>query len=168
MKILLLFPILAYLFLLLVNIPLLKELQVLNIFWAISIEVPFFLFSSIFIVIYSVSVFFIYDWINIYLHYKIRKLDKEIIELKSDLYNWQEELIKKINSNFKESLADIKKDLNEKILNFSQELEETLEKIKKENDESLNKTKKESEKIFSKLNLIDKTVLDKIKSVKIL
>ena len=95
MKILLLLPILAYLLLVLVNQDLLHTNQTINIFWAKELDIPFLFYNSVFIVIYAVLVFFAYDSLNIFLKYKLKKQEKEIIELKSKLYDWQEDIFEK-------------------------------------------------------------------------
>ena len=174
MKILLLLPILIYLLLVLVNQDLLQTQQTINIFWAKELSIPFLFYNSVFIVLYSVIVFFAYDWLNIFLRYKLEKQEKEIVELKSKLYNWQEEILKKISKEIEWGLKDIKKENKENIKILVLESDEKVKKLIKKSDEKLDEYKnlnkelllqhwKETDKILWKVNLLDKWILDKIK-----
>ena len=96
MKILLLLPVLLYLSLMLVNVPLLQSSQSINLFGAMSIEIPMFLFSSAFVVIYALSLYLAYSGIRGYQLHKIKKLEREVVELKSELYDNQKELLARI------------------------------------------------------------------------
>jgi len=89
MKLILLLPIIAYLCLMLVNLELLRDFQVLNLFGTQSIEIPLILFSSMFIVVYAVIVYMTYSGINSWLAHKIRKYESKIDELKAKLYDNQ-------------------------------------------------------------------------------
>lgn len=89
MKLILLLPIIAYLCLMLVNLELLRDFQVLNLFGAQSIEIPLILFSSMFIVVYAVIVYMTYSGINSWQAHKIRKYESKIDELKAKLYDNQ-------------------------------------------------------------------------------
>ena len=185
MKVLLLLPILFYLLLVLVNGDLLHSHQVVNFFWAKEVNIPFLFYNSVFIVLYSVIVFFAYDWLNIFLRYKLKKQEREIIELKSKLYDWQEDLIKKISKEIENWNKEIKKENKENIKNIWEKHDEKIEKIITKNNDKLevfirkgdeklenykNSNKelllqhwKETDKLLSKINLIDKWILDKIK-----
>ena len=174
MKILLLLPILFYLLLVLVNQDLLHSTQNINLFWAKQLEIPFLLYNSIFIVFYAVLVFFVYDWLNIFLKYKIWKQEKEIVKLKSKLYDWQADILKKISKEIENSYKDLKKENKETIKNILIKNEEKIEKLLKKSDEKLENYKKlnqelllkhwrETDKILWKINLLDKWILDKIK-----
>lgn len=185
MKILLLLPILVYLLLVLVNWDLLYNYQTINLFWVKSISIPFLFYNSVFIVVYSVLVFFAYDWLNIFLRYKIKKQEKEIVKLKSMLYDGQEDVIKKISKEIEKYNKDLKKDNKEIFKDYFEKSDERidkiisknnekLEKIIKKSDEKLEEYKtsnkqlliqhwKETDKILWKINLLDKWILDKIK-----
>lgn len=175
MKILLLIPILFYLLLVLVNWNLLHTEQVINLFWAKEISIPFLFYNSIFIVLYSVIVFFAYDWLNIFLKYKIKKQEKEIVFLKSQLFDNQEKLLKNISKEIENWKKEIKKENKELIKNLEDKHFEKIQKLIKDSDEKLEKYKntnkelllqhwKETDKLLSKINLIDKWILDKIKN----
>jgi len=185
MKVLLLLPIIIYLALILVNLDLAKNLQEVNLFGAETLKIPFLLYNSIFIVVYSVLVFFAYDSLNIFLRYKISKQEKEIVDLKSQLYDWQADILKKISKEIenwnkearkenKEFIKNISLENDDKIKNILSKNNEKLEKFIKKSDERLEDYKnsnkellvqhwKETDKLLWKMNLIDKGILDKIK-----
>lgn len=175
MKILLLLPILFYLLLILVNIDLLQTVQIINFFGVKELNAQILLYNSIFIVFYAIIVFFTYDGLNIFLRYKLKKQEEEIIRLKSTLYNWQEDILKKISKeiekwnkeNKKDNIALIKeitKKSDEKIVKLIKSNDEKLENYKNSNQNVLLQHWKETDKLLSKINLIDKWVLDKIKN----
>lgn len=175
MKILLLLPILFYLLLILVNIDLLQTVQIINFFGVKELNVQFLLYNSIFIVFYAIIVFFTYDGLNIFLRYKLKKQEEEIIRLKSTLYNWQEDILKKISKeiekwnkeNKKDNIALIKeitKKSDEKIVKLIKSNDEKLENYKNSNQNVLLQHWKETDKLLSKINLIDNWILDKIKN----
>ena len=186
MKILLLFPILVYLLLVIVNQDLLHTQQVINIFWAKELSIPFLFYNSVFIVFYAVIVFFAYDSLNIFLKYKIKRQEKEITELKPKLYDGQSDILKKISKEIESGNKEIKKENKEhiksilsesddKIKNILSKNNDKLEKLIKKSDEKLEEYKKsnkevliqhwkETDKLLWKINLLDKWLLDKIKS----
>lgn len=165
MKIILLLPIIAYLLLILVNLKLLGEYQAVNLFWANTIDLPVLLLNTLFIVSYSVLVFFVYDGLNSFLHYKIRRLEKEIVWLKSDLYNNQKTLIDTIKKDNQNTIEKIKTENSDMIKSFDERNQKSLEAYKKENKESIKKRQQEAEKILKKLNLLDDNFFDKVKKV---
>lgn len=164
MKILLLLPIVIYMLFLLVNLDLLEQTQVIDLFWYQDIEAPMLLLSSIFIVFYSILVFFVYDWLNSYLHYKLNKQEKEIIMLKAHLYDWQEDLIKSIIKSFETLIKDTKKEDTSLFLKYQEQSNKIYHDMVSKNQENLEKHKSETDKILSKLNLLDESFFDKIKS----
>ena len=174
MKILLLLPILFYLLLVLVNWDLLKTTQEINFFGVGKYDIPFLFYNSVFIVVYSVLVFFAYDWLNIFLKYKIKKQDEEIVKLKSMLYDKQEDLIKNFSKQIENFSKEIKKENKQNSKEFFEKFDDKLQKLVKKTDEKLEAYKssnkqlllehwKQTDKILSKINLIDKSILDKIK-----
>lgn len=159
MKTLLLFPLFIYLALMLVNIDLLKTSQEINLFWASTINIPVFLFSSIFLVLYTILVFIVYDGNNFLLRKQNIDQDKKIVKLKAKLYDWQDELLDRINSDYEKSLESFQKDNNnhfDKIIKFN---EYTLEKVITETWADFNKYKKETKKLLN----ADKSIVDKLK-----
>ena len=163
MKVLLLLPILVYLALILVNLDLVKNVQEVNFFGADILKIPFLLYSSIFVVAYTFLVFLAYDWINLFLRYKIKKQDKEIVNLKSKLYEGQADILKKISKEIENWNKEIKKENKEHIKNIFSENNKKLEEYKNSNKEILIKHWKETDKLLWKINLLDKGILDKIK-----
>lgn len=159
MKTILLLPIFIYLALMLVNAGLLWTSQEINIFWATIISIPVFLFSSIFLVLYAVLVFVIYDSHNYLLNKKNIELDKQIVALKSTLYDGQSELLWKLSNNYDKSFETFKKshdDYFDRIIKFN---EYTLEKVITETWADFDKYKKETKKLLN----ADKSIVDKLK-----
>ena len=185
MKILLLLPILVYVLLIMVNLELFMSQQTINLFWASTYELPFFLYNWMFIVIYAILIFFIYDWLNIFLRMKVKRQDREITELKSKLYNWQKDLLKSItkeiidwNKSLKREVIEWNKVLKREVIEWNKNIKtENKESVKtyveennkllgqytKENNKVLVQHWKETDKILSKVNLLDKWILNKIK-----
>lgn len=152
MKIILLLPVIAYLALVWFNMNLLQSTEVINVFNYMEISVPALLYSSIFLVIYVIFVFIVFDLRWIYLHRKIEKLEHEVFALKSRLYDEREDVLKDFISEYKIKLE-----------NFTKEQRELFEKFKTENEMDLLKQKWETDRILEKLNLLDKWIFDKIK-----
>jgi len=163
MNLILLFPILIYLGLLLVNMPLLKDSQLINIFWAQTINAPVFMFSSFFIVLYAVLIYVVYSGINSFQAHKLKKLEREIVELKSELYNGQKDLLAKISWDFGVQFENFKRDNQNKfdtIIEFNQY---TLEKVIDETNGSFAKYKKETQKLLAHAKSGDKGMIERLK-----
>lgn len=152
MKILLLLPILLYISLIVFNLDLLKDSQIINIFNLFELNIPAFLYSSIFMVAYLIFVFIVFDLRWAFLHRKIRKLENDVFSFKSMLYDEREDILKKFIQEY-----------NVKIDNFTKEQRDLFEKFKSENEIDLLKQKAETDRILDKLNLLDKSFFDKIK-----
>lgn len=163
MKLILLIPIIIYLCLMLVNIPLLRDFQTLNIFWATSIEMPIIMFSSFFIVLYAVFVYIIYSWVNSYLHHKNKKLERTIVELKATLYDNQKDLLTKISTEHNDQIATFKKDNDHKFETLIRYNEYTLEKVIEETNGSFSKYRKETQKLLANTKWVDKGIFEKLK-----
>ena len=162
MKALLLFPVLLYLALILVNVPLLQSAQTINIFWATSIDIPMFLFSSGFVVIYGLSIYLVYNGIQWYQLHKINKLNRELIEIKSELYDGQSDILEKIQGDFELQLENFKRDNEQKfdtIIKFNQY---TLEKVLEETNGSFEKYKKETQKLLKQAKGVDNKLVEKL------
>lgn len=169
MKTILLVPIFLYLILLLVNIDLLKTAQDVNIFWFTTIHTQWLLFSSIFIALYATLVYFLYNWVNAYLKHKISNLEKEIVELKSDLYDWQEELIDNIKQTYDKLFEEFKKenDINfKKIIELDQNILDKIISISVPNSNiseiELDRYKKKAEKILAN-KWFNSEIIEKLK-----
>lgn len=162
MKILLLFPVLLYLALMLVNVPLLQSAQVINIFWATSIEVPMFLFSSWFVVIYALTLYLAYSGIRGYQLHKIKKLERELVDTKSTLYDGQKEVLERMQGDFEVQFENFKRDNEQKfdtIIKFNQY---TLEKVLEETNGSFEKYKKETQKLLRQAKGVDNKLVEKL------
>lgn len=163
MKLLLLLPILVYLWLMLVNVELMWQMQTINMFWAWEIQVPFLLISSFFIAVYAILVYFIYSGINSFQAIKIHRLEKEVVELKSQLYDGQKDLIKGMKEEFFTQFTGFKKEIDVKFHTMVDFNQYAIEKILEETSGNFAKYKKESQKLLSQAKGIDKNLLEKLK-----
>lgn len=163
MKLILLLPIIAYLCLMLVNLDLLRDFQVLNLFGAQSVEMPLILFSSMFIVVYAVIVYVAYSWVNSWQAYKIRKYENKIDELKALLYDNQGRLLESLEKNYTSQFQAFKKDNDAKFETLIRYNEYTLEKVIEENSGSFTKYRKETQKLLANAKGVDSSILEKLK-----
>ena len=145
MKVLLLLPAFIYISIAFTNIDLLSKTETINIYWLYDLNIPILLFSVIFFILYVVVIWVFLNFSDLFSVYKKNKSDKEILELKSKLQDWQSELIDSINNNFKQ----------------------ILEETKKENEVLLLKHKKENEKILSNLEYDIESIKEKIDKVNV-
>ncbi len=163
MKLILLLPIIAYLCLMLVNLDLLRDFQVLNLFGAQSVEMPLILFSSMFIVVYAVIVYVAYSWVNSWQAHKIRKYENKIDELKALLYDNQGRLLESLEKNYTSQFQAFKKDNDAKFETLIRYNEYTLEKVIEENSGSFTKYRKETQKLLANAKGVDSSILEKLK-----
>jgi len=163
MKLILLLPIIAYLCLMLVNLELLRDFQVLNLFGAQSIEIPLILFSSMFIVVYAVIVYMTYSGINSWQAHKIRKYESKIDELKAKLYDNQWRLLEALEKNYTSQFQAFKRDNDAKFETLIRYNEYTLEKVIEENSGSFTKYRKETQKLLADAKWVDSGILEKLK-----
>lgn len=163
MKLILLLPIIAYLCLMLVNLELLRDFQVLNLFGVQSIEIPLILFSSMFIVVYAVIVYMTYSWINSWQAHKIKKYENKIDELKALLYDNQGRLLESLEKNYTSQFQAFKKDNDAKFETLIRYNEYTLEKVIEENSGSFTKYRKETQKLLANAKGVDASILEKLK-----
>ena len=162
MKILLLLPVLLYLALMLVNVPLLQSAQVINLFWAGTLEIPMFLFSSGFVVIYALTIYIAYSGIRGYQLHKIKKLERETVELKGKLFDNQKELLERMQGDFEVQFENFKRDNEQKfdtIIKFNQY---TLEKVLEETNGSFEQYKKETQKLLRQAKGVDSKLVEKL------
>lgn len=141
MRLLLLIPAFLYISIALTNIDLLSKTETINIYWLYDLELPILLFSVIFFIIYIIIIWLFISFSDLFWDYKKSKLNWEIIDLKSQLQDWQSKLIDSINNNFKE----------------------VLDEFRTTNDTMILKYKKENEKVLSNLEYEIKSIKDKIK-----
>lgn len=128
---------------------LIRDFQTINIFGAQTFEAPIFLFSSAFIVIYAVLVYLVYSGINSLQSHKIKKLQREIVELKSELYNGQKDLLADIKNTYAEQLREFKTDNDQKLETLIKFNQYTLEKVIDETNGNFSRYRKETEKLLS-------------------
>lgn len=152
MRVLILLPILAYLWIIAFNIDLLSSKEVVNIFGLMNLEIPVLFYSTIFLVLYSILIILFFDSVNAFKNRKIRKMEKQVFTLKSKLYDERED-----------ELAVFMKEQKHKLDKFLEKEENNFEKYKSEQETNLAKQKAESDKILEKLNLLDEWLLAKIK-----
>lgn len=162
MKALLLFPVLLYLTLMLVNTELLQTAQQINLFGAQIITVPMFLFSSAFIVIYAMLIYLSYSGIHAYQARKIHKLERQIVDVKWELYNNQKDLLARIQWDFEMQFENFKRDNENKFETIIKFNEYTLEKVLDETHGDFLKYKKETQKLLNQAQWIDKSLLEKL------
>lgn len=162
MKALLLFPVLMYLALMLVNTPLLQTAQEINLFGAQTLYAPMFLFSSAFIVIYAMLIYLSYSWIHAFQGRKIHKLERQIVEVKSELYNNQKDLLARIQWDFELQFENFKRDNGNKFDTIIKFNEYTLEKVLNETQWDFLKYKKETQKLLAQTKWVDKSLLEKL------
>jgi len=163
MKLILLLPIVVYLCLMLVNLDLLRDFQIINVFWAQTLEIPLILFSSIFIVVYAVIVYVAYSWVNSWQAHKIKKYESKIDELKALLYDNQGRLLESLEKNYTSQFQAFKRDNDAKFETLIRYNEYTLEKVIEENSGSFTKYRKETQKLLANAKGVDSSILEKLK-----
>lgn len=163
MKLILLLPILLYAALMLVNVELLRDFQNINLFGAQTLSIPVFMFSSYFIVLYAILVYLVYSWVNSLQAHKLKARDKEIVALKSELYNNQKDLLKSIQDDYREQLTDFRQDNDRKLETVIRFNEYTIEKVLDETRWDFTKYRKETQRLLAKSKWVDKSIFEKLK-----
>ncbi len=143
LNILILIPLLIYILLLLINKDLLLTTQEVNIFWLYKANIQFVLYISIFFILYLLLLWWLFKFSNLFADYKNKKLNDEILKLKSQLTDQTPELIEWI----------------QKIL------DEKLEEFKNNANKQLELTKKENQKVLWNLEYEIKTLKEKIEKL---
>ncbi len=152
MRILILFPIILYLWIVIFNLDMLKKVDSINIYWITNIDIPVFLYISIFSILYVVFVILLFDSVWIFSSRKIKKLNKEVFELKSKLYDERED-----------ELIVFLTEQRQRVENFIKKQESLIEDLKLENNNSLKEQKADTDRILDKFWLLEEWILDKIK-----
>jgi len=147
----------------LVNLDLLKDFQVLNLFWAQTLEMPIILFSSCFIVVYAIVVYIAYSWVNSWQAHKIRNYEAKINELKALLYDNQGRLLESLEKNYSSQFDTFKKDNDAKFETLIRYNEYTLEKVIEENSGSFAKYRKDTQKLLAHAKWLDKSIVERLK-----
>ena len=108
-------------------------------------------------------VYLVYAGVNWLQSYKIKKLEKEIVGLKSDLYNNQKDLLATISKEYTEQFKAFKKDNDAKMETIVRFNEYTLEKVLTETAWDFSKYRKETQKLLSNTKWIDTGILEDFK-----
>jgi len=143
LNILILIPLLIYILLLLINKNLLLTTQEINIFWLYKTNIQFILYINIFFILYLILIWWLFKFSNLFANHKTKKLNDEILKLKSKLTDQTPELIEWIQEILNKKLEEFKTNANKQI-----EL-----------------TKKETEKVLWNLEYEIKTLKDKIEKL---
>jgi DNA anti-recombination protein RmuC len=121
-----------------------------------------FLFSSGFVVIYALSIYIAYSGVRGYQLHKIKKLERELVEIKSKLYDGQKEVLERMQGDFEVQFENFKRDNEQKfdtIIKFNQY---TLEKVLEETNGSFEKYKKETQKLLRQAKGVDSKLVEKL------
>ncbi len=121
------------------------------------------MFSSFFIVLYAVVVYLAYSWVNSIQSHKLKKLDRQIVDLKSELYNNQKELLRTIREDYSVQLSNFKNDNDKKLETLIRFNEYTLEKVIDETSGNFTKYRKETQKLLAKSKGVDQGLFEKLK-----
>ncbi len=152
MRILILFPLILYLWIVVFNLEMLKQVDSVNIYWILTLEAPVLFYLSIFFVIYVIFVVLIFDSIWAFRSHKVKKIEKEVFELKSKLYDERED-----------ELVVFLWEQRQRIENFIKSQEDLLKELKAENEAILSKQKSDTDRILDKFWLLEEGMLQKIK-----
>lgn len=139
-----LIPALLFLLLILLNSNLLYLRNTINFFWIFEFRIPVIAYFSIFFGLYVLVTWFLIKFSSFFTGLKTKKDESNIQKLKSQLQDWQWDLIKEIEGNFYN----------------------ILEEYKKINTENINVLKKENEKIVSSLEDEIKNIKDSLRKIK--
>lgn len=163
MKIILLIPLVLYFGIVFFNMDLLSATETIRFFNFHKVEVPIYLYLTFFVSIYVIFVYLIFSFLNGLTRRKQLKLENEVFELKSKLYDDREDELNVFMKEQKTRLENAVKEQKLKLESHLVEQNNMFEKYKTENNTYLSQVKSETDRILDKLNLLDKTLLDKIK-----
>jgi len=90
-------------------------------------------------------------------------MEREIVELKSSLYDNQKDLLNTIEGNFEVQFENFKKDNALKFDTMIRFNEYTLEKVLAETDGNFERYRKEADKLLAQAKGLDKGLLEKLK-----
>lgn len=108
MNIILLFPLLIYVILLLINSNLLSKKEIVNFFWIYKTEASVITLISLFFVLYIIFIYFSWKFSLFFTNTKNKSLEEENIKLKSKLSDLIPEIEKKMDEKFFKFLEDFK------------------------------------------------------------
>ena len=140
MRYLLFIPAFIYLALLAINLSIFSASSEINFFWITRFDIPVVIFISIFFILYIILLWVGFNFSNVFVNLKTKKLEKEVFDLKSKLLNKQWDLLE----------------------NIEQKFDTKIDTIKAESDKKLELYKKENEKIVTNMQYDFKALWDKI------
>ena len=129
MNIILLFPILIYVFLLLFNSKLLTQTNSVNIFWITNIELPFLFLSIIFFIVYIFLIYFSSKFSAFFTNSKINSLEKEKLKLKEKIADLIPEIEKNIDIKYSKILEEFKEVSNKNLELHKNQTKQVLENL---------------------------------------
>jgi hypothetical protein len=145
LNLVLLFPLLLYVLLLLINIGPLATSFDINIFWLFTVNTSVIVIISFFFIWYLTLLWLVFKFSSVFSNHKNKKLTQEVSDLKAKLADGQAELIAKITSELKaendKKLELYKKENSKMTWNVDLELWNIKKKLDKL--EKLEKEKKE-------------------------
>lgn len=108
MNIILLFPLLIYVILLLINSNLLSKKEIVNFFWIYKTEASVITLISLFFVLYIIFIYFSWKFSLFFTNTKNKSLEDEKYQLKSKLADMIPEIETRMNEKFSKVLEDFK------------------------------------------------------------
>jgi len=144
LNIILLFPLLIYVIILLINNQLLNTKAEINLFFT-SFEINIVTYISIFFVLYILIIYSVFKFSNFFVSHKNKNLSDEVNKLKAEMQDKEPKLLEKIEKKF----------------------EEILEKSQKQHKESIDILKKENEKVLTNLTYDLKMIKEKVEKINI-
>lgn len=121
-----------------------------------------FLFSSAFVVVYALTLYLAYSGIQGYHLHRIRKLEQELVETKSKLYDGQKDILEKMHGDFEIQLETFKRDNEQKFDTIIKYNQYTLEKVLEETNGSFEQYKKETQKLLRQAKGLDNKLVEKL------
>ncbi len=129
MNIILLFPILIYVLLLLLNSHLLTQSDAINLFWITDIELPFISLSTIFFIVYIFLIYFSGKFSAFFTNSKINSLEKEKLKLKEKIADLIPEIEKNIDIKYSKILEEFKDVSNKNLELHKNQTKQVLENL---------------------------------------
>ena len=119
--------------------------------------------AAIFFILYIILIYLYYTGVNVTQTNRIGVLEREIVELKSELYSDQAHLIEKVMNDYREKMDSLEKTTDAKLERIVKFNEYTLDKIVATTNSDFDKYKKETRKLLAQADIKDKTLLEKLK-----
>lgn len=128
-NILLLFPILLYVILLLINNDLLSQENSVNIFWITTLELPIISIISLFFVLYVFIIYFSWKFSSFFINNQNKNLEEEKLILKSKLADQIPEINKQVSEQFWKTLEEFQNISNKNLELHKNKTEQILENL---------------------------------------